>query len=475
MPTLEKAAPSAPRTHVKVKTDKDNPKPKSSASNSSGNAGTAGNAGPATQTRPKDTATVSDEARADDNEEGASGGLLGGLAGAFKNVEDEETRRDRDAVRYLDEHFDAYDNPGGGDTDGVVSVDDLQDVASGDFDQDKARERLQAAGVAEEDLDAELARLQENAEYLLGRDELLDEIDVANDPGGDHDDKIARSDLHHYQYREQLESVEDGYRPYNVDRTGIPETPYSLPTEEDDGGRRHSEPNRTDEVIRQQENAILEGLTHGGPVEFTNSNGETENLTIEQVTNSKGDVEFRLRGEDGHTINVSSELTADETRTALARVADYYTQVPDGLRESVDNIEFLKDPDPDGTAAASFNSEHDRVRFFGGLDYINEAVFEHEFGHGVGYETDGEGEGFLNDLNPFDGGGAGSPQGWEDAINSDGNRPTDYANTNHKEDFAESWAIYLEAREQGDDALEEFAQQYPHRFDILDEIYENAA
>ncbi|MCA9792673.1 MAG: hypothetical protein KC910_12790, partial [Candidatus Eremiobacteraeota bacterium] len=152
-----------------------------------------------------------------------------------------------------------------------------------------------------------------------------------------------------------------------------------------------------------------------------------------------------------------------------------YSQVPDGLRNSVDEISFLKDPDPDGEAAADFRSDGDKVRFYGGLDYINEAVFEHEFGHGVGYETDGQGEGILNDLNPFDGDGSGSPEGWEEAIGADGNRPTDYANTNHKEDFAESWAIYLEAREQGMDALEEFAQAYPHRFDILDEIYENAA
>ncbi len=376
-----------------------------------------------------------------------------------------EPTPEEQALENLDRYGDLYDNPGNADDpDGIISEGDLEEIASGDYNRDEARAYLEAQGVPQEEIDATLASIEESADYLLEDEELRNELDTANDSSNDPDGDISRSDLSAALFDRQLEQAREG----------------TLAAGESASNRDSYEEvetvdERDAELIQQQEASVLEAVDSGQPVEFTNANGESEMVSINQVTGTGGNTVYELTGEDGHTIRIESELGATDNRTALARIADYYTQLPPGVRPSVDEIALLSDPE-DGVAA-DYRRDGDKVRFYDGLNHLNEEVFDHEYGHGVGYEVDGEGEGFFDDVGGLFGGqdGQGAPNGWEDAIEADAANPSDYADTNYKEDFAESWAAYLEAREQGPEALEQLMQAYPARFEILEEIYEQAA
>ncbi|GMU57746.1 MAG: hypothetical protein AMXMBFR33_68920 [Candidatus Xenobia bacterium] len=376
-----------------------------------------------------------------------------------------EPTPEEQALENLDRYGDLYDNPGNADDpDGIISEGDLEEIASGDYDRDEARAYLEAQGVAQDEIDATLASIEESAGVLLEDDDLRNELDTANDSSGDPDGDISRSDISAAVFERQLEQAREGTLP-----------PGESASNRDSYEEVETMDERDAELIQQQEATVLEAVDSGQPVEFTNANGETEMVTINQVTDTGGNTVYELTGEDGHTIRIESELGATDNRTALARITDYYTQLPPGVRPSVDEIALLSDP-KDGVAA-DYRRDGDKVRFYDGLEHLNEEVFDHEYGHGVGYEVDGEGEGFFDDVGGLFGGqdGQGAPDGWEDAIEQDAANPSDYADTNYKEDFAESWAAYLEAREQGPEALEQLMEAYPARFEILEQIYEQAA
>ena len=424
----------------------------STSSNTSSSTSKAGAGGPP---RPDKL-----DAQEDADDEGASPSALSGLREAFGESKTAEKVTPEDqALNDLDRYGDVYDNPGGGDPDGIISTNDLEDIASGEFDEDAARDRLEQLGVSESEIDETLQRLRTSADTLLENDELREDIDVANDES-DADGRISRGDLSKYVFeRQQQDGFEPGPAASNRDAL-------------DDGVYTQDE--RDAELIQQQEQQILEAVNSGQPIQFTNANGQTEELTIRQEESSGGRTVYELTGADGHTIRIESELGASENRTALARIADYYTQTPEHLRESADKFELLREADD--TAAASFNSDDDRIRFYEGLEHLNEEVFNHEFGHGIGYEKDGLGENIFHQFGQLFSGddGEGAPEGWLGAIDKDNARINEYSETNHKEDFAENWAAYLEAVEQGPAALAQLRERFPARFAILEQIYNNA-
>ncbi len=122
-------------------------------------------------------------------------GSAGSAGSSGTSPSDPEQERTDEALESLDQHFDVFDNPGGGNTDGVVSLDDLRDVATGEFDQDKARERLLEAGVKDTDVDKVLERLSEDAGHLLEQEDLLSELVMANDTGEREEPKISLSEM----------------------------------------------------------------------------------------------------------------------------------------------------------------------------------------------------------------------------------------------------------------------------------------
>lgn len=397
---------------------------------------------------------------------GADGLVPEGIKTGGGEDEDAKTQEppspEEEALEDLDHYYDVFDNPGNADNpDGIISEDDLEEIAAGEYDEETARAYLIEQGVAEEDLDEALMHIEESAQYLLEDDGLRDELDSAN--GNGTDGRISRGDVSSVVFDRAHQDVQDGtYRPTEA---------ASNRDQIDDGVETMDE--RTPEVIEQQEAAVLEAIESGEPVEFTNANGETEMVTIVQQQDTGGQTVYEVTDENGHTFTISSELTATENLSALGRIVDYYTQQPPGARDTVDEITLYAGDKPGDDAAADYRRDGDKIRFYEGLDHLNEEVFDHEVGHGVGYEVDGEGESVISDVGGLFGGqdGEGTPDGWSEAIEQDDKRPNEYSETNDKEDFAESWAAYLEAREQGPEALAELEERFPARYAILEETY----
>jgi hypothetical protein len=392
------------------------------------------------------------------------GGLLKGMESwgtdeaTLSEQAEQEQAAENQALEDLDKYGDLFDNPRGGGRDGIISTNDLKAFSEGNFNRDAARNQLVNLGVAEADLDTTLDRLTESASYLLKNEDVLDRLDVANDRSNRTDGRISRGDISREVFRRQLEQARNG------------ELPPGPPA----GNRGSYKPTvitsnseRTPEVIAQQELAILEAVNSGKPVSFTNANGHTEELTVRQIQNTRGNAVYEITGADGHTMRIESELGASENRTALARLADYYTQFPEHLRDSVNKIQFRRESDD--TAAAVFYPFGDRIVFYDGLKNLNEEVFDHEFAHGIGFDNQGKEENILDSLGRIF---TGSPKGWNDAIKADPEpRISNYANTNSAEDFAESWAAYMEAMDNGPEALAQLQEAYPARYAIMDELY----
>ena len=63
------------------------------------------------------------------------------------------------------------------------------------------------------------------------------------------------------------------------------------------------------------------------------------------------------------------------------------------------------------------------------------------------------------------------PIGWDDRIKKDGQSVSDYGDKAIGEDFAESWAHYMEARIQGTPAMTKFRTEHPNRYQLIDRVY----
>ncbi len=373
---------------------------------------------------------------------------IGGLGGGMGFVSPETA-----ALSTLERDFATFDDPGGGDGDGIVSEGDLEKIARGDYDRDAARARIEARG---EDADAELARIEETAQFFLGDGrEVFDAMDTANGRGGN-DAKVSRSDL--FAYRAQRAAELD----FEIPDRPVPEQTFEVPTD-DDGLVETDETNRTVPVALEQQQAIVEAIATGEPVAFTNTEGDTQMLRVEQLGgNGEDSVGFELTTEDGTRYRIDSELSVTDTHEAIARIADGITQVPVHLRGSVDKFRLVAEEDPDGALASygrsksgwnPFGSTEGRITFYGGVANITESTFDHELAHGIG---------------------DGLPDGWEDAIAADGEAPSDYAKESSREDFAEFWPAYVEARQHGEEALAALEAAYPNRFAISEVIYGGA-
>lgn len=362
-------------------------------------------------------------------------GNLGGIAGGMGMV----PSADDQALFVVEQNFATFDDPGGGDGDGIVSEDDLRTIAEGDYDES----------------------LQTAANHLLndGR-ALFDQLDQANGRGGN-DDKFSRSDLFALLARRNVD------RPMMIpEHEGpAPEETFEVPHDHDHFTVGTDESERTPAVIAAQEAAILEALETGEPVEFTNTEGDTEEIRLTQNGgNGRDYVSYELETSDGQKVEIRSGLSYNETRVALARLTDSFTQVPEHHRDELRTITLEAGPDEDRPEVAAryrwevrglgpFRREtKEEMVFYNGLRNINEAIFDHEFGHAVSKQL---------------------PDGWEEAMQADGASPSQYANTNGKEDFAEFWAAYVEARQTGPEALAALEAAFPNRFPIAEHRYEN--
>lgn len=107
-----------------------------------------------------------------------------------KPQEDESTRR----AETLDTYNAVFDNAGGDHLDGTIGQGDLEEIASGDYNRDEARQMLLEHGIGEDEVDDVLSQVEETSRYYLDNPDELDALDGADD-GGHTDGKIGRGDL----------------------------------------------------------------------------------------------------------------------------------------------------------------------------------------------------------------------------------------------------------------------------------------
>lgn len=86
-------------------------------------------------------------------------------------------------------HFEIFDNPQGG-TDNRSTSEDIEEIATGDFDVDAINQRLLDSGVAQEDLAGTRADIVQTANLIRNDDEFRIMLDVAGDEPG------AKPDYH---------------------------------------------------------------------------------------------------------------------------------------------------------------------------------------------------------------------------------------------------------------------------------------
>ena len=248
------------------------------------------------------------------------------------------------------------------------------------------------------------------------------------------------------------------------------------PNEEHDHLVLADESERTDEIAEEQTEAVSDGVEDGDEFDFTNSEGQEIQATVERDDDGNYTVETS-QGAD-FDVNFDGDFTEQEREEAIAEVIDYQSQTPEDFQGSTEEIVFTDEEDEDG-AAASYRDSDRRITFYNGTENLDERVYIHEAAHSVGYEAERRSDSFGDRNFPWrnnkEENERGAPDGWQDAIDTDGTSVSEYANTNWREDFAEFYLAYHEAAEAGPDALEELREQYPERYALVEETYGQAA
>ncbi|MCA9792062.1 MAG: hypothetical protein KC910_09720 [Candidatus Eremiobacteraeota bacterium] len=226
-------------------------------------------------------------------------------------------------------------------------------------------------------------------------------------------------------------------------------------------------------------NAMAEGaMSSGKPLTMVNSNGETFEAQIQHVTTGKSGNEIYKVGVGDHQFWVNSEVGSD-VRGSLLDLANFDSMTPDHLKGELRQVNLKKgsnpsDPQwavkygmPDFHSAATAGGHV--INFWDGTSNVNETTFNHEMGHLIGARR-----GFTDSVYDkwnFTEDAGNVPIGWDDRIKKDGQSVSDYGDKAIGEDFAESWAHYMEARIQGTPAMTKFRTEHPNRFELVDRVY----
>lgn len=227
--------------------------------------------------------------------------------------------------------------------------------------------------------------------------------------------------------------------------------------------------------------ALIGELTrNGGTRTVRNSEGRSLEVTI-----SGRGTDYKMQLDKGEPVSVEfpRSFSTEQKAEALEKLTDYYSQIPEHLRGFSPKIEFHDHPAPKRwngkRPAATFEAgriQDNKINFYDGLNHLTEHIFNHEYGHAVGYEVeraqDGAIEGALGWAFPIFDSEAGAPEGWRAAMKADPASMSEYSNKNWKEDFAESFSAYMEAREYGPDVVQSsITARFPNRAKILEQVF----
>ncbi len=247
------------------------------------------------------------------------------------------------------------------------------------------------------------------------------------------------------------------------------------PYEGEYGGRRdRGEANRGEKVARSQRRSVRDSVDRDQWINFGNSKGNKESFKISRVKGDavpEGKRQYRIKDREGNDLVVTMDSDRKQRAESLAKLTDYFSQTPKHLRSSVKEVEFSRElkkhPLEEGTVPAEF--DNGKIRIFpankkdlDGLQNLNQALFNHEVGHGVDASWNRERVQFHPlQVRPsaYDTAAAFSPG------------VSKYGTNNLQEDFAEFYTAYFNARERGPQALAALKNAHPGRFHAMQEIF----
>ncbi|MFA5508188.1 MAG: hypothetical protein WC423_22380 [Vulcanimicrobiota bacterium] len=258
--------------------------------------------------------------------------------------EERRAQEERDHISNLDRNFEVFDNPGGGDTDGTVSRRDIERVAEGDYDFDRAEERLREAGVAEDEIEERLESIEETAVYLLDNDSVLDRLDVANDDDGegDTDGRISRGDLDRVMIEVEAENREARVR--EIERAAQEPPSQAHVREAQDAIDRWSEPGELRRDLRERPLAELSPAELDALAAIDSENPrvsrEVEQAVLRAVEGAES-LDDLPRGDSFSFLldrHVSGrEVTGTEAQQAVDPIAIAQRQLDSLVREEVES------------------------------------------------------------------------------------------------------------------------------------------
>lgn len=240
------------------------------------------------------------------------------------------------------------------------------------------------------------------------------------------------------------------------------------------------------ETARQQRD-VSEALESGEEVSYTNSQGDEVSVAVTESGSTEDGFTTYTVEVDGQPVQVQVEDGVDPV-AAISGTVDAWSHYPPELRGDLHTVRVHEgsdphyDPnDPDSVDAAA-RAADGTISFYHGTQFLNQDVFDHEYGHVIGdatedrqaspwerfrewvngHEVDEPSEQFI-------------PEGYSDAIEADGNEVSDYGTGNPTEDWGDFWREYVQAAREGPEALARLEAEHPERFQIAEGVYEAAA
>lgn len=292
------------------------------------------------------------------------------------------------------------------------------------------------------------------------------EVDRADEPQAEDDHPLLAGLLDNYGQKPEAPAGEMSKK---ADEQSKLDKPGKAGQEAGTIGKQLTEAAAEAERVDQ----VQEARESGKPTTITNGRGQEVEV---QVSQTEGNDEHDVYNVTVNGRKVKVEVPkGEDPDTYLARVSDYYSQQPENLQGAVNHVVINAGDDPNGNAAAT--GANGTITFYGGQDYLNGDVFDHEFGHNIADSVEDRQAGLweriregLTGREQDDGWNAYIPDGYNEAIEKDKNPISEYGQTNGAEDFGEAYRAYMDATAEGPEAVEEFRRMYPNRARIIEEI-----
>lgn len=241
------------------------------------------------------------------------------------------------------------------------------------------------------------------------------------------------------------------------------------------------------ETARQRQD-VTRALESGDEVSYTNSQGDEVSVAVTESGSTEDGFTTYTVEVDGQPVQVQVEDGVDPI-AAISGTVDAWSHYPPELRGDLHTVRVHagSDPhhdpnDPDSVDAAA-RAADGTISFYHGTQFLNQDVFDHEYGHVIGDATEDRQaspwerfqewvNGHEVDEDPAE---QFIPEGYSDAIEADGNEVSDYGEGNPTEDWGDFWREYVQAYREGPEALARLEAEHPERFQIAEEVYEAAA